>query len=122
MARKARKKCSVLTDNNRGYVSQNREYSQRFANEDVEFRCRSCNLKPKFCSAENRRCFSFDAICESKQILFRRPRLVLGLYLGKEPLEYQKTSTPFRFSFQKTNKETADKENDKEKDVKRKIL
>ena len=123
MARKARRKCSdLITDNNRGYVSQNREYSRRFANEDAEFRCRSCNFEPEFCSAENRRCFSFDAISESKQILFRRPRLVLGLYLGKEPLEYQKTSTPFRFSFQTTNKETADKENDGEKVVKRKIV
>ena len=39
--------------------------------------------------------------------LFRRPRIIHGLYLGKEPLEYQKSSThyDFRFSFQKADEE-----------------
>lgn len=37
----------------------------------------------------------------SEKISSRRPRLIRGLYLGKEPLEHQKSSTEFRFSFQK---------------------
>lgn len=56
---------------------------------------------------------SLTTLYTSGQLLSRRPRLVRGLYLGKEPLEYQKTLTPFRFSFQKPNSESADKENDK---------
>ena len=35
----------------------------------------------------------------------RRPRIIRDLYLSKEPLEYQKSWTRFRFSFQKPNEE-----------------
>lgn len=37
----------------------------------------------------------------SEKISSRRPRLIRGLYLGKEPLEHQKSSTESRFSSQK---------------------
>lgn len=53
---------------------------------------------------------SFDA----EQILHRTPRLVRGWYLGKEPLEYRRQTTPFRFSFNTRNGNEATGEEDNE--------
>ena len=53
----------------------------------------------------------WEALCpagtnfSSGKILSRRPTIIRGLYLSKEPLEYQKSSTRFRFSFQKPDEE-----------------
>ena len=79
------------------------------------FRCTSCI---EFHSAENG---VLDPDFGTGQILYRRPRLVRGWYLGKEPLEYRKPSTPFRFSFQIKDRDVAE-ENDKLKYLKSKTI
>ena len=63
-----------------------------------------------------------DLNFETGQILYRRPRLVRGWYLGKEPLEYRKPTTPFRFSFQIKDRDRAAEENDKQKYLKSKTI
>ena len=65
--------------------------------EAAEFRCQNCQFERTLCPAGTN--FS------SGKILFRRPRIIRGLYLSMEPLEYQKSSTRFRFSFQKPDEE-----------------
>ena len=110
---------------NADLLSQNKGFIRSIGDEEAMFRCGSCIAGQQFYFAENvdRRRISFDTLFGSEQILSRKPRLVRGLYLGKEPLEYQKTATPFRFSFQKPSKDaTADKENDKVKAFARKII
>ncbi|CAH3173885.1 unnamed protein product, partial [Porites lobata] len=57
-----------------------------------------------------------------EKILTRRPRIVRGLYLGKEPLEYQKIPTPFRFSFQQGYNDITDQEKNKAKNFQGRII
>lgn len=81
--------------------------------------------KPKFDSVENtaaQRKVSLDTLFENEQILHQRPRLVRGWYLGKEPLEYRKRSTPFRFSFQIKDRDAAGEEGSEIKALNRKTI
>ena len=107
-------------------MSQKKEYMRSVADKDAKCWCGSCNLDRRLYSvAEDDtrlRRSSFETTSGSERILFRRPRLVRGLYLGKEPLEYRKRPTPFRFSFQKTNKDNTNKENESVENFKRKII
>ena len=84
------------------------------------FRHTSCI---EFHSAENvaQRNGVLDPDFGTGQILYRRPKLVRGWYLGKEPLEYRKPSTPFRFSFQIKGRDVAE-EYDKLKYLKSKTI
>ena len=88
-------------------ISENGIYSIRnivLTQDDTEFRCQYYQLER-----------------DRGSISSRRPRLVRGLYLGKQPLEYQKTSTQFRFSFQKPHGEIHT-ENYGEKPLKKKLI
>ena len=74
--------------------AENRAYTIRnILTEAAEFRCQNCQFERTLCPAGTN--FS------SAKILSRRPRIIRGLYLSKEPLGYQKSSTRFRFCFQK---------------------
>lgn len=109
------------TKNNGGQSSWNQRRNVEGIGKETTFRCTSCI---EFNSAENvaQRNASFDTGFGTEQILYRRPRLVRGWYLGKEPLEHRKPSTPFRFSFQIKDREVAEKENDKIKALKNKTI
>ena len=65
--------------------------------EAAEFLCQNCQFERALCPAGTN--FS------SGTILSRRLRIIRGLYLSKEPLDYQKSSTRFRFSFQQPDEE-----------------
>ena len=65
--------------------------------EAAEFRCQNCQFERTLCPA--------GTDFSSGKILSRRQRIIRGLYLSKDPLEYQKSSTRFRFSFQKPDEE-----------------
>ena len=65
--------------------------------EAAEFRCQNCQFERTLCPTGTN--FS------SGKSLTRRPRIIRGFYPNKEPLEYQKSSTRFRFSFQKPDEE-----------------
>jgi len=109
------------TKNNRGYTSWNQTgRNVQGSGKEAIFRCTSCI---EFYSAENvaQRNGLLDPDFGTGQILYRRPRLVRGWYLGKEPLEYRKPSTPFRFSFQIKDRDAAD-ESDKLKYLKSKTI
>ena len=74
--------------------AENRAYTIRnILTEAAEFRCQNCQFERTLCPAGTN--FS------SGKILSRRPKtcVIRGLYLSKEPLEYQKSSRRFRFSF-----------------------
>ena len=71
--------------------------SRNILTEAAEFPCQNCQFKRTLCPAGTN--FS------SGKILSRRPRIIRGLYLSKKLLEYQKSSTLFRFSFQKPDEE-----------------
>ena len=82
---------SQMSTENRAYTIRN------ILTEATEFRCQNCQFERTLCPAGTN--FS------SGKILSRRPRIIRGLYLSKEPLEYQKSSTRFRLSFQKPDEE-----------------
>ena len=78
--------------------AENRAYTIRnILTEAAKFRCQNCQFERTLCPAGTN--FS------SGIILSGRPRIIRGLYLSKEPLEYQKSSTRFQFSFQKPDEE-----------------
>lgn len=109
------------TKNYRSYGSWNQTgRNAQGSGKEAIFRCTSCI---EFHSAENvaQRNGLLDPGFGTGQILYRRPRLVRGWYLGKEPLEYRKPSTPFRFSFQIKDRDAAE-ENDKLKYLKSKTI
>lgn len=110
------------TKNGRGHATSwnNTGRNAAGSGKEVIFRCTSCI---EFHSAENvsQRNGLLDLDFGSGQILYRRPRLVRGWYLGKEPLEYRKPSTPFRFSFQIKDRD-ATEESDKLKYIKSKTV
>lgn len=116
---------SNIAENNGSRLSQNKGYIQSVT--DTTFRCRSCLFEQELRSARTKCRLCFDAFSSGSEqipgrILYRRPRLVRGLYLGKEPLDYQKPTTPFRFSFQKSKEEIVDIVNDKVKASEKKII
>ena len=79
-------------------LAENSAYTIRnILTEAAEFRCQNYQFERTLCPAGTN--FS------SKKILSRRPRVIRGLYLSKELLEYQKSSTRFQFSFQKPDEE-----------------
>ena len=80
-----------MSAENRAYIIRN------ILTEAAEFCCQNCQFERTLCSAGKN--FS------SGKMLSRRPRVIRGLYLSKKPLEYQKSSTRFRFSFQKPDEE-----------------
>ena len=119
--------CYNIAENNGSRLSQNKAYFQCVAGEDTKFRCKKCLFAQQICTARRKCRLCFDAFGSGSeqipgQILYQRPRLIRGLYLGKEPLDYQKTTTPFRFSFQKPNEDIVDIVNDKGKVSKEKII
>ena len=118
---------SIIAENNGSRLSQNKGHIQSVIDEDTTFRCRSCLFEQELRTARRKCRFCFDAFSSGSEqipgrILYRRPRLVRGLYLGREPLDYQQPTTPFRFSFQKPNKEIVDIVNDKVKASEKKII
>ena len=109
------------TKNNRDSTSWNQSgRNVQGSDKEAIFRRTSCI---EFHSAENvaQRNGLLDPDFGTGQILYRRPRLVRGWYLGKEPLEYRKPATPFRFSFQIKDRDAAE-ENDKLKYLKSKTI
>lgn len=117
---------SNIAENNGSRLSQNKGHIQSVTDVDT-FRCRSCLFEQELRTARRKCRLCFDAFSSGSehipgQIFYRRPRLVRGLYLGKEPLDYQKPKTPFRFSFQKPNEEIVDIVNDKVKASEKKII
>lgn len=110
------------TKNNGNQTSWNKRNNvQDIAGKETKLRCTSCI---EFHSAENVQLQNapFDTGFGTERILHRRPRLVRGWYLGKEPLEYRKPSTPYRFSFQIKDKDVAERENDNAKALKNKTI
>lgn len=102
------------TKNNGSQSSWNQRNIQGFGKE-AKFRWASCIAEPESDTT--------DTAFGTEQILYRRPRLVRGWYLGKEPLEHRKRSTPFRFSFQLKDRErAAEGKNDKLKALKKKKI
>ena len=87
-------------------------------------RCNDVLHQECYSDASNNRLHpSFETASLGKEkILIRRPRIVRGLYLGKEPLEYQKIPTPFRFSFQQGYNDITDQEKDKAKNFQGRII
>ena len=71
--------------------------SMKMSRMAAEFRCQNCQFERTFSHAGTN--FSSGKIC------LEGPRIIRGLYLSKEPLEYQKSATRFRFSFQKPDEE-----------------
>ena len=66
--------------------AENRAYTIRnILTKAAELRCQNGQFERTLCPAGKN--FS------SGKILSRRPRIIRGLYLSKEPLEYQKSST-----------------------------
>ena len=65
--------------------------------EAAEFLCQNCQFERTFCPAGTN--------FRSGKILSRRPRIIRGFCLSKEPLQYQKSPTCFRFSFQKPDEQ-----------------
>ena len=118
---------SNIAKNNGSRLSQNKGYIQSVIDENTTFRCRSCLFEQELRTARRKCRLCFDAFSYGSEqipgrILYRKPRLVRGLYLGKEPLDYQKPTTPFRFSFQKPKEEIVDIVNDKVKASEKKII
>lgn len=109
------------TTNNGNQTSWNKRNNVQDTGKETKLWCTSCI---EFHSAENvsQQNASFDTGFGTERILYRRPRLVRGWYLGKEPLEYRKPSTPYRFSFQINGKDVAERENDKVKSLKNKAI
>lgn len=111
------------TKHNRGSTSWNQtRLNVQGRDKEAIFRRTSCI---EFHSAENvaqrNGLLDPDLNFGTGQILYRRPRLVRGWYLGKEPLEHRKPTTPFRFSFQIKDKVAAE-EDDKLKYLKSKTI
>lgn len=113
-------KCSYRK-NNGGQPSWNQRRNAQDIGKETKFWCSSCI---EFDTAGNvaQGNVSSHVGFGTEQILYRRPRLVRGWYLGKEPLEHRKSSTPFRFSFQIKDRDAAEKENDKIKALKNKTI
>ena len=110
------------TKNDRDHSSWNQTgRNVQGSDKEANFRCTSCI---EFHSAENvaQRNGLLDPDFGTGQILYRRPRLVRGWYLGKEPLEYRKQSTPFRFSLRQIKDRNIAEENDKLKYLKSKTI
>ena len=87
----ARSYATQMSAENRAYTIRN------ILIEAAELRCQNCQFERTLCPAGTN--FS------SGKILCQRPRIIRGLYLSKEPLEYQKSSTRFRLIFQKADEE-----------------
>ena len=107
-------------------MAQDKGSHHTFQRKDGRLWCKRCNVLRQECysdASNNRLLPSFEtAFLGREKILIRRPRIVRGLYLGKEPLEYQKIPTPFRFSFQQGYNDITDQEKDKAKNFKGRII
>lgn len=107
-------------------MAQDKGSHHTFQRNDGRLWCKRCNVLRQECysdASNNRLLPSFEtAFLGREKILIRRPRIVRGLYLGKEPLEYQKIPTPFRFSFQQGYNDITDQEKDKAKNFKGRII
>jgi len=107
-------------------MPQDKGSHQTFQRKDGRLWYKRCNVLHQKCysdASNNRLHPSFETASLGKEkILIRRPRIVRGLYLGKEPLEYQKIPTPFRFSFQQGYNDITDQEKDKAKNFKGRII
>lgn len=107
-------------------MAQDKGSHHTFQRNDGRLWCKRCNVLRQECysdASNNRLLSSFEtAFLGREKILIRRPRIVRGLYLGKEPLEYQKIPTPFRFSFQQGYNDITDQEKDKAKNFKGRII
>lgn len=109
-------------------MAQDKGGHQTFQRNDGRLWYKRCNVLHQECYSDasmrnNRLHPSFEtASLGREKILIRRPRIVRGLYLGKEPLEYQKIPTPFRFSFQQGYNYITDQEKDKAKNFKGRII
>ena len=79
-------------------LAENRAYTIRnILTEAAEFRCQNCQFERTLCPAGTN--FS------SGKILSRRPRIIRGLYLSKEPLEYvPEVIDAFSIQFSKTRR------------------
>ena len=107
-------------------MAQDKGSHHTFQRKDGRLWYKRCNFLHQECYSDannNRLHPSFETASLGKEkILIRRPRIVRGLYLGKEPLEYQKIPTPFRFSFQQGYNDITDQEKDKAKNFKGRII
>lgn len=107
-------------------MAQDKGNHQTFERKDGRLWYKRCNVLHQECysnASNNRLHPSFEtASLGREKILIRRPRIVRGLYLGKEPLEYQKSPTPFRFSFQRGYNDLTDQEKDKARNFKGRII
>ncbi|KAM7452516.1 hypothetical protein ABFA07_000177 [Porites harrisoni] len=107
-------------------MAQDKGSHHTFQRKDGRLWCKRCNVLRQECysdTSNNRLLPSFEtAFLGREKILTRRPRIVRGLYLGKEPLEYQKIPTPFRFSFQQRYNDITDQEKDKAKNFQGRII
>lgn len=107
-------------------MAQDKGSHHTFQRKDGRLWYKRCNVLRQECysdASNNRLLPSFEtAFLGREKILTRRPRIVRGLYLGKEPLEYQKIPTSFRFSFQQGYNDITDQEKDKAKNFKGRII
>lgn len=107
-------------------MAQDKGSHHTFQRKDGRLWYKRCNVLRQECysnASNNRLLPSFEtALLGREKILTRRPRIVRGLYLGKEPLEYQKIPTPFRFSFQQGYNDVTDQEKDKAKNFQGRII
>lgn len=107
-------------------MAQDKGSHHTFQRKDGRLWYKRCNVLRQECysdASNNRLLPSFEtAFLGREKILTRRPRIVRGLYLGKEPLEYQKIPTPFRFSFQQGYNDITDQEKDKAKNFQGRII
>lgn len=107
-------------------MAQDKGSHHTFQRKDGRLWYKRCNVLRQECysdASNNRLLPSFEtASLGREKILIRRPRIVRGLYLGKEPLEYQKIPTPFRFSFQQGYNDITDQEKDKAKNFQGRII
>lgn len=107
-------------------MAQDKGSHHTFQRKDGRLSYKRCNVLRQECysdASNNRLLPSFEtAFLGREKILTRRPRIVRGLYLGKEPLEYQKIPTPFRFSFQQGYNDITDQEKDKAKNFQGRII
>ena len=107
-------------------MAQDKGSHHTFQRKDGRLWYKRCNVLHQECysdASNNRLHPSFETASLGKEkISIRRPRIVRGLYLGKEPLEYQKIPTPFRFSFQQGYNDITDQEKNKAKNFQGRII